>query len=61
MRELKRSARYWRPSFRGHLTEAEIVDRYYLDDDSLKRGYEVYQDFLSVIRRQDVPEFVALS
>ncbi|HBH6394367.1 TPA: transposase, partial [Enterococcus faecium] len=23
-------------------------------------GYEVYQDFLSAIRRQDVPEFVAL-
>ncbi|MDT6532472.1 transposase, partial [Enterococcus faecium] len=52
--------RYWRPSFRDHLTEAEIVDRLLYYDDSLKRGYEVYQVFLSAIRRQDVPEFVAL-
>ncbi|MFZ6151101.1 ISL3 family transposase, partial [Enterococcus avium] len=58
--ELKGQHRYWRPSFRDHLTEAEIVDRLLSYDDSLKRGYEVYQDFLSVIRRQDVPEFVAL-
>ena len=37
--------RYWRPSFRDHLTEAEIVDRLLYYDDSLKRGYEVYQVF----------------
>lgn len=58
--ELNGQHRYWRPSFRDHLTEAEIVDRLLYYDDSLKRGYEVYQVFLSAIRRQDVPEFVAL-
>ncbi|MBH8397522.1 transposase, partial [Klebsiella pneumoniae] len=34
--ELKGQHRYWRPSFRDHLTEAEIVDRLLSYDDSLK-------------------------
>ena len=58
--ELKGQHRYWRPSFRDHLTEAEIVDRLLSYDHSLKRGYEVYQHFLSTIKRRDVPEFTAL-
>ncbi|WP_344697339.1 transposase, partial [Enterococcus raffinosus] len=59
--ELKGQHRYWRPSFRAHLTEAEIVDRLLSYDDSLKQGYEVYQHFLSAIRRRDVPDFTKLS
>lgn len=57
--ELKGLRRYWRPSFRKPLTEAEIVDRLF-SYASLKRGYEIHQEFLAAIRERDIPEFVVL-
>lgn len=42
--------RYWRPSFRDHLTQSEIVERLLSYSPELRQGYEVYQAFLRVIR-----------
>lgn len=36
------------------------MDRLLSYDDSLKQGYEVYQHFLSAIRRRNVPDFIEL-
>lgn len=58
--ELNYQDRRWQPSFRAHLTETEIVDRLLSYDAGLRQGYEVYQNFLSAIKRKDVPYFCSL-
>lgn len=58
--ELNAQERYWQPSFRTYLTETEIVDRLLAYDKGLKQGYEVYQQFLSAIKRRDVSDFCSL-
>lgn len=49
--------RHWRPSFRDHLTEQEIVDRLLNYHSALRQGYKIYQSFLSALHKQDVKRF----
>lgn len=49
--------RYWRPSFRDHLTEQEIVDRLLRYHSALRQGYKLYQSFLSAFHKQDTARF----
>lgn len=54
---LEYQKQYWRPSFRAHLTESEVVDRLLAYSPELKQGYELYQDFLSAIRTKNTDWF----
>ena len=54
--ELDWQGRYWRPSFRDHLTQTEIVDRLLSYNEELKQGYEIYQSFLSVLQYHEKEE-----
>ena len=54
--ELDWQNRYWRPSFRDHLTQTEIVDRLLSYNEKLKQSYEVYQSFLSVLQYHEQEE-----
>ena len=54
--ELDWQNRYWRPSFRDHLTQTEIVDRLLSYNEELKQGYEIYQSFLSVLQYHEQEE-----
>lgn len=58
--ELNYENRRWQPSFKAHLTETEIVDRLLSYDEGLKKGYDVYQLFLSAIKGRNVPCFTQL-
>lgn len=48
--DLNWEKRYWRPSFNAHLTQTEIIDRLLAYSDELRKGYEMYQSFLSILR-----------
>ena len=50
----------WRPSFKKHLTETEIVDRLLSYSDELKIGCDIYQGFLYRVKKWDVLGFSEL-
>lgn len=58
--ELNYENRRWQVSFKAHLTEREIVDHLLSYDEGLKKGYGVYQLFLSAIKGRNVPCFTQL-
>lgn len=55
--ELDYEQRHWRPSFRAHLTEQDIVDRLLAYSSELRQGYRVYQAFLSAIHGKNQQKF----
>lgn len=58
--DLDYEIRHWRPSFKAYLTETEIVDRLLSYDPGLSQGYDIYQRFLSAMKRRNVPCFIQL-
>lgn len=51
--KLDRSHLYWRPDFRKHMTQADIVNFLLSQDEELRNTYYVYQNFLSAINNND--------
>ncbi|WP_280739522.1 MULTISPECIES: ISL3 family transposase, partial [unclassified Enterococcus] len=55
--DLAISKRYWRPRFKAHLSEVDIVARLLSYDSQLKESYDYYQELLSAIRWKNTERF----
>lgn len=51
--KLNYEKRLWRPCFKNHLTESEIVDWLLRHCPELRPGYQLYQDLLYAVRKRD--------
>ncbi|WP_236923589.1 transposase, partial [Enterococcus faecium] len=59
-RKLDYTRRLWRPGFKAHLTETDIVDRLLKGSPALRVGYQLYQDFLYAVKERDYVSFEEL-
>ncbi|RCT83088.1 ISL3 family transposase, partial [Enterococcus faecium] len=51
-RQLGYVRRFWRPGFKAHFTESDIVDLLLNGSAVLRVGYQLYQDFLYAVKER---------